>query len=436
MMGPRLQHCLLLILLLTLAACKHPLEIDGQGDIVERNNGYRGCSLEEFEGGFTRCTHNEVFEDETVIYQALPRAGWSFSHWDGACAKNSPEPDCKLEYNGAVAKLLDDDFPELVVPPLRAIFVEDSDAIAASYLTAASFGITNSATYASLLDAMFSLNGSYRYTDLVASTRSSFDRLPRAFTTQADGLLLVANEAGHLQAGGATTATADLLTLVDTDPSDGEISVTYLMPKRTDGQAAEFVGTYYCGHIATGGLARFVKIIAAGNGGGVYSLLSDRAGRFRQAAVSYQVSPSGTMTLDYSNVHLVGSLSAGGAVFTSSQLQSSAHGAAICIRASANNTLANAEGSWIGSWMSTGPNTAVTELLIVRSGQTAEAVHIDSNGGRNYSLGSDWMLVNWDGRLETSIQNGAISADSRIAFTVNTDPSKYPTLIVYIRKRD
>ena len=97
---------------------------------------------------------------------------------------------------------------------------------------------------------------------------------------------------------------------------------------------------------------------------------------------------------------------------------------------------ANAAGSWHGSWISTGPTSAVTELLIVISGQTAEAVHVDSIGGRNYSLGSDWMLVNWDGRLETSIQDGAISADGRIAFTVNTDPSKHPTLIVYIRKRD
>jgi hypothetical protein len=430
------RRSLLLCLVLTLAACKHPLEIEGQGDIVERNNGHRGCSLEEFEAGFTRCTHNEVFQDETVIYQALPRAGWSFSHWDGACAKDSPEPDCKLDFNGAAAKLLDDEYPDLVIPPLRAIFVEDSAAIGASYLTAASFGFTNRSTYASLLDAMFSLDGSYRYTDLVASTRNSFDRLPRAFTAQPDGLLLVANEAGYLQPGGATTDTADLLTLVDTDRSDDEISVTYLMPKRADGDTAEFVGTYYCGHVATGGLARFVKIIATGSGGGVYSLLSDRAGRFRQGAAIYQVSPSGTMTLDYGNVHLVGSLSAGGAVFTSSQLQSSAQGAAICIRASSNNTLANAQGSWYGSWMSTGPNTAVTELLIVLSGQTAEAVHIDSNGGRNYSLGADWMLVNWDGRLQTSIQNGAISADGRIAFTVNTDPSKYPTLIVYIRKRD
>ena len=59
-----LPRSLLLVLLLALAACKHPLEIDGQGDIVERNNGYRGCSLEEFEAGFTRCTHNEVFQDE------------------------------------------------------------------------------------------------------------------------------------------------------------------------------------------------------------------------------------------------------------------------------------------------------------------------------------------------------------------------------------
>ncbi len=48
------------LLLVGLGACKHPLEIRGQGSIVERVYGERGCSWEEFQAGSQRCTHNEV----------------------------------------------------------------------------------------------------------------------------------------------------------------------------------------------------------------------------------------------------------------------------------------------------------------------------------------------------------------------------------------
>jgi hypothetical protein len=76
----------------------------------------------------------------------------------------------------------------------------------------------------------------------------------------------------------------------------------------------------------------------------------------------------------------------------------------------------------------------VTELLVNATGSTAESVHIDSTGGRAYSLGLDFMLVNWDGKLATSANYGAISINGRAMFIVYTDPNKFPTLVYYTRK--
>jgi hypothetical protein len=431
--APRIALVLLITLL---AACKHPLEIEGAGDIVERNNGVRGCALEEFQAGFGRCTNNEIFQDETALYQALSRPGWSFSHWDGACAKDSPAPDCKLEYSADWAQLWDDNYPDLAGPPLTAVFIEDSDSPGGTNYIASSFGITDigDGTYSALLDALFSTDNSYRYTALQASTRSSFDRSLSYYQLQPSGLLLTGADPARLDVGGASTAVGDLLTLVDTDADDNEISVAYLMPKRNGATSAEFSGLYYCGHIATDGVARFSRITASGNGGGVFQVIQDRKGASGQTAAVYAVLDDGTMTLDYAGVHLVGSLSVDGSVFVSSQLQRSAHGAAVCVRASSGNSLGTMAGEWLGSWISTGLTTAVTELLVRSSGLTAESVYVDSTGRRDYVLGTDSMLVKWDGNFSTREQYGAVSPDGRIAFAVNTEPSKYPTLILYIRK--
>ena len=49
-----------LMALLLLQACRHPLEIVGQGHIVERIAGVRGCTYEEFQAQSPRCTENDV----------------------------------------------------------------------------------------------------------------------------------------------------------------------------------------------------------------------------------------------------------------------------------------------------------------------------------------------------------------------------------------
>ncbi len=49
-----------------LQACKHPLGIVGEGDIVEVGNTGRGCSLEQFRVGDPACTENEITGDYLV----------------------------------------------------------------------------------------------------------------------------------------------------------------------------------------------------------------------------------------------------------------------------------------------------------------------------------------------------------------------------------
>ena len=421
----------IVLLPLILAACKHPLEIDGQGDIVERNLGVRGCSVDEFNAQLTRCSDNEVTETAAVRYQALPRSGWRFSHWEG-CSDPEATDSCEFDYLADWAAFWDETLPDTAAPSLKAVFQEDKDAAEGVAYIASNFGIADGA-FSALLDAQFLNDSSYRYTTQQAGTRAYFDRQPKQWERQSSGLLIsVADE--DTRVGGAATSEMDLITLVDTDTADIDSSVSYLTPKLERANNALLEGVYYCGQIGTRGLARFSRMILDGDGGGLFQLVEDRFGAGGQTGIGYTVFEDGTATLDYSSVHLVGSVSADGGLFVASQLQNDNQGAAICIRSSSNHTLGTMQGSYIGAWASTQPAMGVTELLVDITGTTAEAVYIDSYGGRDYSLGTDIMLVNWDGKLETRLSDGAVSADGRIAFLVNTDPTKFPTLIVYVRK--
>ena len=421
-----------LVILLLLSACKHPLEIAGEGDIVERNEGLRGCSAEEYAAEFGNCTDNNVSEDESVLYQALPRSGWRFSHWEGGCADTAQEDVCGFEYLAAWAEVWDEHFPDLPGPALKAVFEEDRDATQGTSYIASNFGIANNA-FSAALDALFMEDSSYRYTTQRAGTRSYFYRQPGLFERLNSGILLTSHE-GEERIGGAALPDMSFITLVDTDNSDGDSSVSLLTPTLNDASNALLSGAYYCGSIGTEGAARFARIVVDGNGGGLFQLIEDRLGASGQAPLSYSVSEDGTTILNYSNVQLVGSMSADGQVFVSSQLQSNARGASICIKVSANHTLGTLAGSYIGALSSTQPGMGVTEILFNEAGFSAESVHIDSYGLRNYSLGRDFILVNYDGRLEAEFTDGAVSYNGQLAFMVNTDPGKFPTLVVYIRK--
>jgi hypothetical protein len=420
--------------IVALAACKQPLVIDGEGDIIELNQGIRGCALEEFQAGWPRCTDNDVVDDESLRYRALPRPGWKFSHWDGNCAKDSPGKDCKKNYQKAWVDWWDENYPDEEPIPLTAVFVPNDDGPASAAYTASQFGASGNTGFAALLDAVFSADGSYRFTSLQASTRNYFDRYPASFQRQASSLLLASPRANSLTPAGGATAAGDFLTLVDTDSSDGDISVTQVMAKQTKAGPAAFNGLYYCGHILSNGQSLFSRASLNGKGSGSLVILSHRLGNGGQAPISYSVSEDGTTIVDYAGARLAGSLSADGSVFTATQVSANVQGSAICLRSSGNKMVGNVKGNYYGAWMSTQPITAVTELLLDKFGQTAETVILDSVGGRNYSLDQNFMLVKASGQIETRDADGAVSPDGRIMFIVQTDTNRFPTLVVYVRK--
>ncbi|MEM8563824.1 MAG: hypothetical protein AAGF57_16420, partial [Pseudomonadota bacterium] len=76
---------LLLALISLLGACSHPIQIEGDGDVVS-NHG-RSCTLEEsrLEPVPDNCAKNLVMDDYFDTYVATPRAGWKFDHWRNYC---------------------------------------------------------------------------------------------------------------------------------------------------------------------------------------------------------------------------------------------------------------------------------------------------------------------------------------------------------------
>jgi hypothetical protein len=430
----KLRLLLIFICLAVLGACKQPLAIVGEGDIVELKRGERGCALEEFRAGWTRCTDNEILGSESLVYRALPRPGWAFSHWEGSCAKTSRGKDCRKDYDGEWVQWWDTNYPDEELEPLTAVFVPDSNAAPAVPYIAASFGAMGRVGYAALLNALFSADGNYRFTSQQASTRTYFERTPVSFRREKSGLLLTGQAADRLAPGGAATKSGDFITLADTDASDGDVSVTYLMPGQTRSRQDAFNGTYFCGHILSNGQALFFRATMNGKGGGAMTVLARRLAGANQAAVTYEVSEDGTTIFEYAGTRFAGSLSPDGSVFAAAQVAARLQGAGMCVRTSGNKMVANVAGSYYGAWMSTQPVTGLTELLLDQRGQTAETVLVDSTGGRNYSLGQNFMLVKGTGQLETRDANGAISPDGQVMFIVQTDPNKFPTLVVYIRK--
>lgn len=106
-----------------LQACSHPLEIVGEGDIVDMNESGRGCTLEQFEIGDKACTENLVLGAYDVNYAALPRTGWQFVEWQGPCNLNLSEGDeCVLVVSPEVVR----SFWGQTMPATTAVFEVDS----------------------------------------------------------------------------------------------------------------------------------------------------------------------------------------------------------------------------------------------------------------------------------------------------------------------
>jgi hypothetical protein len=99
-----------------LQACDHPLEIEGQGDIVSQS-GTRDCSLEDYQAGAENCTRNTVLGEYSESYTGVPRDGWILAGWKGCGYKSFPE--CSYNIPSSVVQ----DYWGQVMPAARAIFV-------------------------------------------------------------------------------------------------------------------------------------------------------------------------------------------------------------------------------------------------------------------------------------------------------------------------
>ena len=428
------------LLPLLLAACKHPLQMSGQGDIIELVEGLRGCSVEELEAGLAACSSNEVLVDEELRYYALPRSGWAFSHWENGCKDAPQDPECPVTYSQEWAEAIDENYPDFPGLPLKAVFVESNEGPGVDRYIGSAFGISDNSAFSSLLDTSFYSDRSFRHTTQQASTRTRFDRWLYGYERLQTSIMTTRAPERDTRYGGTMTRDKDLVTLVDTDNSNADVSVTLLTPKLDDGKATLFSGTYYCGSAGTNGHARYFRVIASGGGSGVLTLIQDRLGADGQTPFTYSVEKDGTMVLDYPGAHLVGSISEDGGMFVASQLQTSDQGLAMCIRASSNQFLGTVQGNYYGAFASTQPAFAITDWLVDGTGAAAESIVRDSFGGGPYVLQAESVLVLFDGRISSLTRNGAdsrqgaISADGRIAYMVDTRPGSFPTLTVYVRK--
>jgi hypothetical protein len=105
-----------------LQACKHPLAIVGEGDIVDANNSGHGCTLEQFQAQDTACTENEVSGDYFVNYKAQPRPGWRFVRWDGPCSTQSDFQHCRFDIPQDKVAWWDETQGDTDIVPSTAVF--------------------------------------------------------------------------------------------------------------------------------------------------------------------------------------------------------------------------------------------------------------------------------------------------------------------------
>lgn len=111
-----------LLVIFALQACKHPLAIEGEGDIVDLNGSGHGCTLEQFQAQDGACKRNEVKGEYIVTYRAEPRPGWRFVRWHGPCPPDSDFQQCRFHIAKAAVDWWDATHPDTDIPPSRAEF--------------------------------------------------------------------------------------------------------------------------------------------------------------------------------------------------------------------------------------------------------------------------------------------------------------------------
>lgn len=119
-MNIRFASCLLVAPLI--AACSHPLEIIGEGDIVS-STGEHDCLLEE------QPCDNYVANEYKVTYTAEPRPGWTFVAWQGC---GDQFPSCSFDIPATTVH----SYWLQTMPALKAVFTPTELGLTATPYTA------------------------------------------------------------------------------------------------------------------------------------------------------------------------------------------------------------------------------------------------------------------------------------------------------------
>ena len=98
------------IALLFIQACSHPIEIEGQGDVMSAS-GTRTCTLSNFQAADAVCSKNYVLGAYQETYTPTPKPGWKFNHWVTYCTTATPPNyECSFTADAAtVQKFLGED---------------------------------------------------------------------------------------------------------------------------------------------------------------------------------------------------------------------------------------------------------------------------------------------------------------------------------------
>jgi hypothetical protein len=118
----RLRWPLFVGLVVAIQACKHPLVIVGQGDIVDLNGSGHGCTLEQFQARDIACAENAVNGEYRVDFEAIPRPGWKFVRWEGPCDHRSEAPNCRLDVSADGVAWWDSEQSDREIPATVAVF--------------------------------------------------------------------------------------------------------------------------------------------------------------------------------------------------------------------------------------------------------------------------------------------------------------------------
>jgi hypothetical protein len=202
--------------LLLLQACKHPLAIEGEGDIVERLAGVRGCTLQEFQADDPRCTENEVLEaDYLVSYEAIPHPGWVFTGWEGTgCSVTTDEGYCEYNMPQAFVDFTDENWPGVPFPPTTAVFKLLDQAVVDAYASEIADQVVSAGCQACHVEA-----GAAGFTRLVFDANPSdeqnainIDAFRSLIQTEADGVEFILSktrgDSDH-QGGSVFSASSD-----------------------------------------------------------------------------------------------------------------------------------------------------------------------------------------------------------------------------------